>query len=246
MPRKRCGCRFPGPTEQAEKPSTRQASLHIRFRRARMQIGWNPRTTQTARNPHASYSIRPQLREAIALVAAGLMMIAVPRAAHAQDTPQVTEIDLDGGKNENAVEGIFLRPNTPINLGFDLRNRMQDPLRDVTVKIVHMLKGEERTLRKASSRKSRRPPTTARGSACSSSRRSRGAPKNWNCRRRRSRSRFMSRHGSPRISPPSSESSNWWCANRVVFEGDGKIRSTQQAACGGRQISEQGRPVRPA
>jgi hypothetical protein len=44
------------------------------------------------------------------------------------------------------VKKISLRPNTPITLGFDLKNRMQDTMRDVVVKVVFVGPGNEERL----------------------------------------------------------------------------------------------------
>lgn len=80
----------------------------------------------------------------------------------AQETPQIAEIEIDGGKDEPAAKRISLRPNTPIGLGFELRNKTPDTLRDVVVRIVQVTDGgEERVIAEKTLKEI--PPTPAAG-----------------------------------------------------------------------------------
>jgi len=82
------------------------------------------------------------------LVITVVALFAWPRGALAQDkdTPQITEINISEAKEEPAPAKISMRPNTPINLGFELKNKTADTLREVTVKLVHVVGDEERVI----------------------------------------------------------------------------------------------------
>jgi hypothetical protein len=102
----------------------------------------------------------PTLSRVLFLLAfAAAYFTAQPAAA--QETPQIAEIDIDGGKDEPPAKSISLRPNTPINLGFDLRNKTPDTLRDVVVRVIYVAGAEERLVAEAKVKEI--PPTPASG-----------------------------------------------------------------------------------
>ncbi len=81
-----------------------------------------------------------------------------------QQTPHVIEIAIDADKEKAAaVKGVDLRPNTPTELGFELKNFAGEILGDVTLKIVQVVGGQERVLTEAKIPKLDKTPDKAKG-----------------------------------------------------------------------------------
>jgi len=96
------------------------------------------------------------------LVVAAVLM---PHALLAQETPILVRIDVDPSKDEGVLlQDVDIRPNTPMKLGFELRNVSKDiTLGNVTVKLVQIVDGAARPIGEATLAKLAPTPVAAKG-----------------------------------------------------------------------------------
>ncbi len=112
-------------------------------------------------------------------VSLSLAFSAAPAAAQtkAQKTPQIIGIAVDLEKDVGApTKEVDLRPNTPTELGFELRNNAGEILGDVKLKVVQVLAGGERVLAEAAIPKLEPTPANAKGMLIQKFDKVKGAP----------------------------------------------------------------------
>src|SRR5947209_5145987 len=86
----------------------------------------------------------------LVLAAPALLPQAVCGQPKVKQTPHIVEVVIGADKESGAaLKGVDLRPNTPVELEFDLKNQRGEILGDVTLKIVQIVKGQDRVIAEA-------------------------------------------------------------------------------------------------
>ena len=81
------------------------------------------------------------------------VMALLPQAVAGQpkvpQTPQIIEVAIGAGNGNSAVKEIDLRPNTPTELAFELKNFAGEILGDVKLRLVQVVDGKDRVIAEA-------------------------------------------------------------------------------------------------